>query len=86
VYGTSARLPISAARAQPSTEVLAVAADALRADGHVVFTLERAPDGETNDGYRLELHGRYSHDPRYVEQLLGAGGPAGEDGLCRSTH
>jgi len=56
------------------TEVLAVAADALRADGHLVFTLERAADDETNDGYRLELHGRYSHHPRYVEQLLGAVG------------
>ena len=40
----------------------------------VFTTLERAPDGKTNDGYCLELHGRYSHDPRSVEQLLGAVG------------
>jgi predicted TPR repeat methyltransferase len=51
-------------------EVVAVAADALRADGRLVFTLERAPDGETNAGYRLESHGRYSHVRSYVEQLL----------------
>ena len=56
------------------TEVLAVAADALRADGYLVFTLERAPEGETNVGYRLESHGRYSHVRSYVEQLLGAVG------------
>jgi predicted TPR repeat methyltransferase len=55
-------------------EVVAVAANALRADGHLVFTLERAPDGETHVGYRLESHGRYSHDRSYVEQLLGAVG------------
>jgi predicted TPR repeat methyltransferase len=51
-------------------DVLTAAATALRPNGLLVFTLEQmfgtVPDG----GYRLELHGRYSHDRTYVEQLL----------------
>ena len=55
-------------------EVIAVAAAALRIDGRLVFTLERAPEGETNVRYRLESHGRYSHTRSYVEQVLGSVG------------
>jgi predicted TPR repeat methyltransferase len=55
-------------------EVIAVAAGALRPDGRLAFTLERAREGETSVGYRLESHGRYSHVRSYVEQVLGAVG------------
>jgi predicted TPR repeat methyltransferase len=55
-------------------EVIAVAAGALRMHGHLVFTLERAAEGETNVGYRLQSHGRYSHVRSYVEQVLSATG------------
>jgi len=55
-------------------EVIAVAAGALRMNGQLVFTLERAAEGETNVGYRLESHGRYSHVRSYVEQVLCAVG------------
>jgi predicted TPR repeat methyltransferase len=52
--------------------VLAVAADALRPNGLLVFTLEHAVGGEADVDYRLELHGRYSHSTAYVERLLAA--------------
>ncbi|MET0757064.1 MAG: tetratricopeptide repeat protein [Mycobacterium sp.] len=48
------------------------AARALRPSGVLAFTLEHAVDAA--DGYRLELHGRYSHDRRYAEQTLLAAG------------
>jgi predicted TPR repeat methyltransferase len=50
--------------------VLAAAADALRPDGLFIFTLEHAVGGGAESGYRLELHGRYSHRRDYVERLL----------------
>jgi predicted TPR repeat methyltransferase len=50
--------------------VLAAARGALRPNGLVVFTLERAVGGEADIDYRLELYGRYSHARAYVEQLL----------------
>jgi predicted TPR repeat methyltransferase len=49
--------------------VLAAFAKALRPNGLLVFTLERAV-GEGNPDYQLQLHGRYSHGQAYVEQLL----------------
>ena len=51
-------------------EVLTAAAGALRPQGMLIFTLERAADVGTILDYRLELHGRYSHSRRYVERLL----------------
>src|SRR4029077_5545064 len=42
-------------------DVLAAAADALRPRGVLVFTLEDAAERDAALGYRLELHGRYSH-------------------------
>jgi predicted TPR repeat methyltransferase len=50
--------------------VLTAAAEALRPNGLLVFTLEHAAGGSIDAGYRLELHGRYSHVRAYVEQLL----------------
>jgi predicted TPR repeat methyltransferase len=54
-------------------DVLEAAAQALRKDGVLIFTLEDARSDATLD-YHLELHGRYSHSRGYVERLLtGAG-------------
>jgi predicted TPR repeat methyltransferase len=54
--------------------VVAAAASALRANGLFVFTLEHATGASPDVGYRLELHGRYSHCRAYVQRLLvGAG-------------
>jgi predicted TPR repeat methyltransferase len=52
--------------------VLAAAARALRPNGLLVFTLELAKGGKADVDYYLELHGRYSHTPAYVERLLAA--------------
>ena len=52
--------------------VLATAARALRPNGLFVFTLEHMVGGEADVDYHLELHGRYSHAPAYVERLLAA--------------
>src|SRR6478672_5323252 len=54
--------------------VLSAAADTLRLNGHLIFTLEHAVDHEPDVEYRLELHGRYSHGQAYVERLLAAAG------------
>jgi predicted TPR repeat methyltransferase len=54
--------------------VVAAAAGALRPDGLFVFTLEHAAGADSDAGYRLELHGRYSHGRAYVAQLLAAAG------------
>jgi predicted TPR repeat methyltransferase len=50
-------------------EVVSAAAEALRAGGLFIFTLERAV-GDVAPDYRLETHGRYSHSRAYVERLL----------------
>ena len=50
--------------------VIAAFAAALRPKGLLVFTLEHAIGAGADVGYRLELHGRYSHARAYVEQLL----------------
>jgi len=42
---------------------------ALKAGGCLVFTLEKIEDGERRD-FRLNHHGRYSHDTDYVTQAL----------------
>ncbi len=55
-------------------EVLAAAARALRPDGLLIFTLEHAANPAADAGYRLELHGRYSHARGYVERLLDQNG------------
>jgi predicted TPR repeat methyltransferase len=55
-------------------DVVAAAASALRPGGSFIFTLEDAATREAPLGYRLELHGRYSHARRYVERLLADAG------------
>jgi predicted TPR repeat methyltransferase len=50
------------------SRVAVAAARALRSNGLLIFTLERA----VRDGmdYRLEMHGRYCHAQAYVEEVL----------------
>jgi predicted TPR repeat methyltransferase len=60
-------------------DVLAAAATALRPDGALVFTLERAEPGDAPAGYRLNPHGRYSHTRDYVAGLLSAAGLIGPE-------
>ena len=55
-------------------DVIAAVAGSLRPNGLFVFTLEHAAGECDGVGYRLELHGRYSHAQTYVEQLLAASG------------
>jgi len=49
--------------------VFSAAACALRAGGRLVFTVEKLL-AESTDGYRIELHGRYSHAEKYVRASL----------------
>jgi predicted TPR repeat methyltransferase len=51
---------------------MAAAHRGLRPPGHVVFTLERASEDETPQGYRINPHGRYSHTEAYVRRVLAA--------------
>ena len=51
---------------------MAAAQRGLRPGGHVVFTLERADDGQAPQGFRINPHGRYSHTEAYVRQVLSA--------------
>jgi predicted TPR repeat methyltransferase len=59
-------------------DVVGAAAVALRAHGLLIFTLEDAAGGDAPVGYRLELHGRYSHSRDYVERVLNAAGLASQ--------
>jgi len=54
--------------------VVAALAGALRPKGMLVFTLEHAAGDSADAGFRLELHGRYSHNRAYVERLLTTSG------------
>jgi predicted TPR repeat methyltransferase len=51
-------------------DVIAAAAQALRPDGHFVFTVEELAGAENGAEYCLRPHGRYSHTREYVERLL----------------
>jgi predicted TPR repeat methyltransferase len=50
-------------------EVLHAAAEALLPGGHLVFTVEQATDHPPG-GFRLNPHGRYSHDDKYLRHTL----------------
>jgi len=52
------------------SSAMAAAQRALRPGGSIVFTLERAEDGEAPDGLRINPHGRYSHTEAYVRRVL----------------
>jgi predicted TPR repeat methyltransferase len=55
-------------------DAFAAAAGALRPNGLLIFTLEHTAGAEAMPGYRLELHGRYSHTRGYVERALAGAG------------
>jgi predicted TPR repeat methyltransferase len=55
-------------------DVVSAAAGALRPNGLLLFTLEDAGGREAAAGYRLEMHGRYSHGAAYVVRLLAFAG------------
>ena len=65
--------------------VVMAAAGALKAEGLLVFTVERADDGDAPEGFRINPHGRYSHTCGHVEEVIRAAGldllEAGEDTL-----
>lgn len=50
--------------------VLDAMSKALRPGGAIAFTLEHAVTPPGADGYRLEMHGRYSHDRAYTEEVV----------------
>ena len=54
-------------------DVLTAAANALRPNGRLIFTVERATD-ETGVDHRIEKHGRYSHSSGYIERLISGAG------------
>ena len=59
--------------------VFAAAALALRPQGRLVFTLEKADPDDARDGFRIESHGRYAHTLSYVRGAIKqAGLEAGE--------
>ncbi|HKZ74343.1 MAG TPA: methyltransferase domain-containing protein, partial [Steroidobacteraceae bacterium] len=62
-------------------EPLAAARECLRRDGWLAFTLERLEPAAAGD-YRIEPHGRYSHDEAYVCRALAAAGFV----KCEATH
>jgi predicted TPR repeat methyltransferase len=43
---------------------------ALRPGGRLVFTVERAEEGEAPEGFRIHPHGRYSHTEGYLRTTL----------------
>jgi predicted TPR repeat methyltransferase len=51
-------------------EVIAAAADALRPDGRLVFTVEEFVGAGAGEDYCLRPHGRYNHSRAYIERLL----------------
>jgi predicted TPR repeat methyltransferase len=51
-------------------QVLNAIAMALRTGGNVVFTLEHAVIAQTEDGFHLNPHGRYSHAEDYTQRVL----------------
>lgn len=54
----------------PLQEVAVAAANALRVDGLLIFTVEELSNGASDDGYFLSPNGRYRHSPSYIERVL----------------
>jgi predicted TPR repeat methyltransferase len=50
--------------------VVAASADALRAGGRLIFTVEELMDAGADADYSLSPHGRYSHARQYLERVL----------------
>jgi predicted TPR repeat methyltransferase len=56
------------------SEVTQAAAKSLRPGGAFVFTVERVAEADAPTGFRLNLHGRYSHTNSYLLRVLGNAG------------
>lgn len=56
------------------TDVLRAAAQTLRPKGLLVFTVEQLMDADADAGYRLNLHGRYSHTRAYLLRTIADAG------------
>ncbi|MSP28502.1 MAG: tetratricopeptide repeat protein [Methylococcales bacterium] len=52
------------------TDVMHAAGSALMPEGWFIFTLEKIEETEANEGFRLNLHGRYSHTEAYISNTL----------------
>ncbi|MDD1622412.1 MAG: tetratricopeptide repeat protein, partial [Methylococcaceae bacterium] len=52
------------------SEAVNAAVSALKPDGWFIFTLEKHDESETEQDFRLNLHGRYSHAETYVRKTL----------------
>ncbi len=52
------------------TGAVQAAARALKPKGWFIFTLEKLEESDSADGFRLHLHGRYSHTETYLRTLL----------------
>jgi predicted TPR repeat methyltransferase len=56
------------------TAVVAAGAACLRPTGLLGFTVEKGAESDAPDGYRIQVHGRYSHTQAYIRRVLtGAG-------------
>jgi predicted TPR repeat methyltransferase len=51
-------------------EVLSAVVIALKPDGFFMFSLEKLIDEFTPLGYKLEVHGRYTHNQSYIETKI----------------
>ena len=51
-------------------EVVAASANALRAGGRLVFTVEELSGASSDAGYAIRSHGRYGHTREYLERVL----------------
>ena len=54
----------------PLESVVAVAANALRPGGRLIFTVEELIGAGSDAGHSIGLHGRYRHSRRYLERVL----------------
>ena len=54
----------------PLEGVVAAAANALRPDGRLIFTVEELTGDGSDAGYSIGLHGRYRHSREYIERVL----------------
>lgn len=56
------------------TGAATTAAIAIKPNGWFIFTLEKHEESQSSDGFRLNVHGRYSHTEAYVRKTLGDAG------------
>lgn len=52
------------------TGAVSAAVNALKPNGWFIFTLEKHEESESPEGFRLNVHGRYSHAESYVRKTL----------------